>query len=313
MKLDRVVIGVDFSEPSVAAVHWVRAAVAPGAELVLVHVVDLPKPPAVLRGLYPPADVVEENARTGAEKRLHELRTGLAPGRLWTEIRRGRPSEGIAAVARAYDADLVVIGTHRERPGIRNRLGTTAERLLALSPAPVLLATGARSGQLRNLLVAVDGSPISDRVLSAARDLAATHGARTIVLYVIPSAIPTHLLAQGDQENEGLRLSSRDLEQERVRWTRRLTKAGFDADTVTAEVAFGEAGQETLAAADRRGADLIIVGRSGAGRIRRTLLGSVTREILHDSTRPVLVILERRKGHGREARASNSPGRDSAG
>jgi nucleotide-binding universal stress UspA family protein len=299
MKLDRVVIGVDFSEPSVAAVHWVRAAVAPDAELVLVHVVDLPKPPAVLRGLYPPADVVEENARTGAEKRLHELRTGLAPGRLWTEIRRGRPSEGIAAVAREYDADLVVIGTHRERPGIRNRLGTTAERLLALAHAPVLLATGARAGRLRALLVAVDGSPITDRVLSAARDLAAMHDARTIVLYVVPSAIPTHLLAQGERENEGIRLSSRDLERERDRWTRRLAKAGFDSTNATAEVAFGEPGQETLAAADRHQSDLIVVGRSGAGRIRRTLLGSVTREILHDSTRPVLVIVEPPKARAR--------------
>jgi nucleotide-binding universal stress UspA family protein len=153
---------------------------------------------------------------------------------------------------------------------------------------------------VHNLLVAVDGSPITDQVLAAARDLAATHDARAILLYVVPSTIPTHLLVQGGEEEEGLRLSSRDIDRERGKWMRRLTKSGFDAANVTAEVAFGEPGQETIAAAERHQSDLIVVGRSGSGRIRRTLLGSVTREILHESTRPVLVIVEQPRGRGRD-------------
>jgi nucleotide-binding universal stress UspA family protein len=93
---------------------------------------------------------------------------------------------------------------------------------------------------------------------------------------------------------------------------RRLTKSGFDAANVTAEVAFGEPGQETIAAAERHQSDLIVVGRSGSGRIRRTLLGSVTREILHESTRPVLVTVEQPRGRRsgrtseRKAEASDS-------
>ncbi len=71
-----------------------------------------------------------------------------------------------------------------------------------------------------------------------------------------------------------------------------MLDAGFHAAASESEVTFGEAGQEILAAAERLEADLIVMGRSGEGRIRRALLGSVTRKILRESQRPLLVVVE---------------------
>src|SRR5690606_28649106 len=50
-RLEKVVAGIDFSDASVAAVRWTSRWFAPDAELILVHVLDVPKPPAFLRPL----------------------------------------------------------------------------------------------------------------------------------------------------------------------------------------------------------------------------------------------------------------------
>ncbi|SNR41818.1 universal stress protein [Halorubrum vacuolatum] len=56
-------------------------------------------------------------------------------------LRRGRPYEEILAAADAYDADLIVMGTHG-RTGIGRFLtaGSVAERVVRYSECPVLTA-----------------------------------------------------------------------------------------------------------------------------------------------------------------------------
>ncbi len=54
-------------------------------------------------------------------------------------------------------------------------------------------------------------------------------------------------------------------------------------------VAFGQPGEEIVRLADREQADLIIVGRRGAG-VSRALLGSVSDHIVKHATRPVLIV-----------------------
>jgi len=52
----RVVVGVDFGSASLAAARWTARHLMPEAELVLVHVVEVPKVPAYLRGVARAAD-----------------------------------------------------------------------------------------------------------------------------------------------------------------------------------------------------------------------------------------------------------------
>src|SRR5688572_5217105 len=111
MKLERIVVGIDFSASSTAAAKWV-ARVFDGAHVVLVHAVYVPQPPSFLRGRLPPVDVTVETARDGATTRLRELRTFLGDDRVDVEVRVGRPTDELAAVARERAADLIVVGKH---------------------------------------------------------------------------------------------------------------------------------------------------------------------------------------------------------
>src|SRR5690606_23931576 len=140
MKLERVVIGMDFSEPSIAAARWAALHFAPDAELVLVHSIEIQRPPRFLRAALPPPAELEETTRQGAEQRLREVGLSLGAPRIWPVVREGRPADQIAAVAEERGADLIIVGEHGRSGGIRGLVGSTAEQLARSAPAPVLLA-----------------------------------------------------------------------------------------------------------------------------------------------------------------------------
>jgi nucleotide-binding universal stress UspA family protein len=56
-----------------------------------------------------------------------------------THVRLDAPAEGIAQLASDLEADLVVVGTHGRRGVRRLLLGSVAEGVVRLSPAPVLV------------------------------------------------------------------------------------------------------------------------------------------------------------------------------
>jgi nucleotide-binding universal stress UspA family protein len=297
MQLDRIVIGMDFSPPAVAAARWVRRHVAPDAELVLVHAIWIPEPPAVLRGRFSAREPLIDTERVGANQRLREVRQSLGSDRVRVEIRVGEPAAQIAEFAGVYGADLIVVGKHGDRPGLWNRLGTTAEGVLRGSTVPVLLATSPRDRRPRHLLAPVDGSAITPRLLSWAGFLGARFDAEATILHVISASVSSAVLgpAQDDADGnageawESARASARS---EVERWLAGLEIAGVPHTRAAAESTFGEPGQEILAAARRFDSDLIVLGAHPRRAVRRALFGSVANEVLRGAECPVLAITE---------------------
>src|SRR5687768_8514633 len=184
-RLERVVVALDFSEPSIHAATWVAQHFARGAELVLVHVIHVPAPPRFLEGRYPPADRLVETARVGAELRLRELVSSIATGLIWTEVRVGEPDEEIVRVAAEYRADLVVVGRPAPRAGLWGGLGSTAQRVLRRSAVPVLLAAEVPPRAPSRLLVGVDESELTEPVLDWAGFLVERFRANAVVMHVV--------------------------------------------------------------------------------------------------------------------------------
>lgn len=290
MELKRVVVGVDFSEASVAAAKWTARGFAPGAELVLVHSLEVPQPPGFLKGVLPSTDELERTAREGAERRLRELGLTLGADRIWPEIRVGWPADQIAAVTEEHRADVIVVGEHGHRRGILGVLGSTAEQLARSAPAPVLLARGLPEGAPRTLLLPVDESPLLHQALGWGRFLAEKYTARVIAYYVINSR------TLGRMKIVSSATKDRELEENLIadatRWLEtRLTEAGFEPGaTVEARVCVGDPAAEIIAASKRYAAELIVMPSRGTGVTRGALVGSVARSILRDTTCPVLVV-----------------------
>lgn len=289
MKLQRIVVGVDFSATSLGAVHWMVNQIAPEAEYYLVHGLDLPQPPPFLRGLLPTRVEVVETAMVGAEQRLQELAATLSPIRAHAEVRCGHPSVVVPAYAQEIGADLIVIGEHGQRQGLMGLPGTTAERVLHTATVPVLVSRGVQHGKPSGILAPIDASAISGSVLQWAGFLHDRFGASITAFYAVSPWL------YGRIRNISGMARERALETELLAggttWVNeQLAAAKLIERDARAEVVIGDPRYEIPAAAQRTGADFIVMGSRGAGAVGRAMVGSVACAVLRTTAAPVLVV-----------------------
>ena len=139
-----------------------------------------------------------------------------------------------------------------------------------------------------NILVAVDLSPASSRVVEAAGRVAKLTGAK---VYVLHAAEPEPDFVGYDagpevvrtQVTHELRREHRDVQA----LAEKLRNDGLDA---TALLVRGPTVETTLKEADNLEAELIVVGTHGHGAVYDVLIGSYSAGIIRRSKLPVLVV-----------------------
>jgi nucleotide-binding universal stress UspA family protein len=141
----RILIPVDFSGSSRKACEvGVELAEIFRVPLALVHVVPIASV-SYANAPYVPAPEytqrVEQSALSALHDEAHRLEgKGVA---LETVLRYGRAWEEIIDAAEKLDAGLIVIGTHGRHGLPRALLGSVAEKVVRLSPVPVMTVRGA--------------------------------------------------------------------------------------------------------------------------------------------------------------------------
>lgn len=313
----RVVVGVDFSDPSLHAVRWAARHFAPRAELILVHVLQLPSDPLSFGDRPAQRERVIETARAGAAIRLRELTDTVATGLVSSQIRVGTPDEEIVRVAEEFEADLIVVGRREGRAGVGGWVGSTAQRVLRRSSVPVLLArdhSAVDSGRVvSRLLVAVDDSDMTAAVLEWGQHLTDRFSGETTVLHVLdishsPSIatplggpvwahlyIPRH----GPPATDG-HVGYAE------RWLAgRLRGVAGSERMIPSVVARPSRHADVIIAeAEICRADLVVLGSRGAGAVSRLLFGSVADRVLLGASCSVLVVTG--SATPRDARASKT-------
>lgn len=136
---------------------------------------------------------------------------------------------------------------------------------------------------MKTIVIATDGSEPAHEAVELGVELAAPLHAEVVFVHVLakPDWSP------GSYGNPKRPISERDRQalDEAVAFAE---AAGVDARV---ELVIGErgAGDEIVTCADTLDADLIVVGSRGRGALKSTVLGRVSREVLHEARRPVLV------------------------
>lgn len=282
-----IVVGVDFNEPSCAAARWTARYLVGDGDLVLAHALYLPEPPSFLRGYFPPTDQLIEDARRGAELRLHELSLSLAAPRVRSEIRVGQPDEVLRTVSTELDAELLVVGPHGGRPGIWRLLGGTAERVARHAPTSVLLARGLPSGPPQRVLLALSESELVAPMVAWAAYLVERFHATVVAMHVTnPLAAGALGIAAAEPER---RKAQEGLRRNAEAWLGKQV-APIPTKAVALNVAFGDVALELLSAVQRFDADLLVIGRHGAARPGAPFLGSTAELTLRSGSGPVLLV-----------------------
>jgi len=281
--------GSEFAEAAAAAAAGLAGLADAEIRLVLVH-----KPlPAVTE--QSKAELIAW-ARKGEEAYLEEARRrlfGRFGSRVSLVLLKGDPAEQIAKAAAEWRAELVVMATHgRGYPG-RLWLGSVADRLVRLLSIPLLLLRPKKGEPtpvlaVRRILVPLDQSETSERILGPARGLARMTDAELILFHAVhipdvgpPAPGPVVYAPALTEELTGIAREYLEHEAERLRGEGFTVKA-----VVTQAVEVARAIADT-AAAER--ADVIAMATQGATGIRRLLLGSVADRLLRTSQLPLLV------------------------
>ncbi len=131
-----ILVATDFGEASQRAEDLAcELASRFGAKLTLMHVWTVPTP-AYAEAITLPLDQIESAAREALDEEVKRVRTKFAevkfiltPGIAWRSV---------VEAAQEHGFDLIVIGTHGRRGVPRFFLGSVAEKVVRMSPVPVL-------------------------------------------------------------------------------------------------------------------------------------------------------------------------------
>ena len=123
---------------------------------------------------------------------------------------------------------------------------------------------------MKKILIATDGSPASREAIELGLELAEEQAAEVTFLHVVP----VHRIDDVDRKPLDVALALAD-------------ERSLDAK---AELLVGVIADEIVAYADTVDADLVVLGSGGRSAIATALLGSVSRGVLHEARRPVLLV-----------------------
>lgn len=290
---DLVVVGVDGSVESDAAVRWAAARVQHhGGRLRLVHA--HPAPMAVPAIPFFAADPASEGdladyLRAGeavlkAARQVAGDRVDAAA--VTTDLEPGGASAVL--VDASTKADLVVVGSRGHGGFAGLLLGSVSSQLATHAHCPTVVVRGQAPSD-GAVVVGVDGSEPSNAAVAFAFAEASRLGARLVAVHAWSVPLPT-----GPAEAAAMLSSGYD--RERYEQAAQQVLAGalrpgrerypdlpVEARTVEANAA------DALLAADERPA-MVVVGSRGHGGFAGLLLGSTSQSVLHHASCPVAVI-----------------------
>lgn len=144
----------------------------------------------------------------------------------------------------------------------------------------------------KRILIATDGSPLSDKAVETGLSLAALSGAAVVALKVVPRYPRSYF-------EGGLPVDTADIKRIEKQWGDAAqalvdgVKASGDAQGVDVKAIVAKSdlvAEAVISAAKKHKCDLIVMASHGRKGLKRLLLGSETQHVLTHSHIPVLVL-----------------------
>jgi len=289
-----ILVATDLSDLDRLMPFALEQAIDSGARLILLHILS-PSASMSVDALgmpyYEPASGTEFAEKTLEPWCQLARRRSIACDAL---VREGRAAQQVAAVARQFQADRVLLGTRSRSKLGKLLLGSVAEQVLRSVNLPVItvgpeahLQVG-RDNEERTVLHATTLREASRPSAALACQIAASQGAKLVLLHVLP---PTEEWASQKPGRSGQPASLDTAALHELQLLAAETSSACDA-IVEPHVVHGDPSIEILAAASERNADLIVLGAR-----HRSIFEDFTRDrtvyrVLAHARCPVLTLRE---------------------
>jgi nucleotide-binding universal stress UspA family protein len=225
-----------------------------------------------------------------------------------TRIIRGNATEELLRISRENPDAIIAMSTHGRGGLGRLMFGSVADKVLRGAASPVALVRNSgqeTSTQLRTVLVPLDGSPLAEEALPLAEQLARATDATISLVRVTETFwdstllvdVPEAAYLSPEQVND---YEAQALADARAYLNDIATDLRAKGLRVVWEVRIGRPAEEITRVAETTTADLILISTHGRGGLRRWALGSVTNELLHRGTTPILAIPPRMRVRDRK-------------
>jgi len=285
-----IILAVDGSEHSAAAARLLRDLPLPQESVINIIAVLVPRNASDHANL--------EQAQADSKAIL-----GSVNATVNTELLTGYPAEQISEYAAENVPDLIVLGAKGRRATLGILLGGVVQQIVEYAEDPVLVVRAPYEGPGR-ILIVTDGSIHSQRAMHflgqfPIPDLSEVHALHVLppmpspaliarswpagseTMAPIPSFDTEEMLAKQAEEEErhGNALLAESVES--------LGDYGIEVKSVLLR---GDAATEIIEYANQNGIGLIVAGSRGLSRMRRLLLGSLSRKLVHYAGCSVLIV-----------------------
>lgn len=286
----KVILAVDGSEHSAAAARLLRDLPLPRGSSVNVLAVLVPRNASDHANL--------EQALVDSKDILGDIKATVA-----TELLTGYPAEQISEYAAKKVPDLIVLGAKGRRATLGILLGGVVQQIVEYAEDPVLVVRAPYEG-LQCILIVTDGSEHSQRAMRYLGQFPIPELSEVHACHVLPPMPSPALIARSwpagsesmapvpSYETEEM-LAKQAEEEERHGKTllaesvNTLRNYGIEAKSVLLR---GDAATEIIEYANQNQVGLIVVGSRGFSQMRRLLLGSLSRKLVHYAGCSVLIV-----------------------
>ena len=212
--------------------------------------------------------------------------------------KQGDVAESVVDHAQEFGADLVVLSTHG-KGGLRGFLfGRIALRALQRGTTPVLLMNPTTSAAVppfacRTILVPLDGTAAHEPALAVASTLGRAWQAALHLEIVVPTTgtLSGHEAATGVLMPLATRAILDMAERGAHEYVERLAQAlRAEGISASSHVSRGEPAASLVEAAERVGADLVVMASHAKGAMDAFWSGSLTPKVVERLQRPILLI-----------------------
>ena len=279
-----LVVGVDRSAPSNAAVFWAaRDAAMRNVPLTLVHMFktfvptfpQIPMPTGVAEWQEDDGrEVLEQAVKIAEDAVPAERKIAIA-----SEVKRSPPVPTLVELSE--EAEMVVVGCNGRGAVARTLLGSVSSGVVRSAKCPVAVIRADASSMPHSdqapVLVGVDCSPASELALAIAFDEASRRGVELTALHAW-SDVAVYQLPWLDWPSE----AERSLAEYLAGWQERYPDV-----KVNRLVGLDHPGRALIE--ESESAQLVVVGSHGRGGFTGMLLGSVSNAVVHSVHTPVIV------------------------